>query len=398
MTPAAVHVLPTVAVNPKAAQRLRRNQNWCYRQDILGSLETADLGPVVQVVDGQKNPIGQAFYASRSPVALRLLTRRPPNEEPVDEAFFRRRLEASLARRASLQGRDALRLVHGEADLLPGLFVDRYGDALVVQTLSEGMDVREELVVRLLVELTRFERVVLRNDGSGRDFEGLERRKGLVVGKERGSVARYHEGENRFEVDLLEDFKTGSFLDQVSNHLRAGELARGTALDCFTYHGGFALALSRSCSSVLAVDQDEGAVARARRNVEANGRSNVTVEQANAFDLLRRLEAEGQRFDTIVLDPPGFSKRKEGVNAALRAYHELNLRAFRLLSPNGLLVSCSCSGKVTPAAFEETLVAAAKDAKRTVQLLERRGAGIDHPILAALPETEYLKAFFLRAL
>jgi len=208
----------------------------------------------------------------------------------------------------------------------------------------------------------------------------------------------YHEGENAYEVDLLEDMKTGGFLDQVDNHLRAGELARGEALDTFSYHGGFALALARTCKNVLAVEQDPQAAARAAENAKRNGRANVAVQQGNAFDVLRAFEKEGRRFDTVVLDPPAFAKRREGLKTALRAYRELNLRAFKLLRPGGLLVTCSCSGKVTRQAFEEMVAEAAGDARRPVALLERRGAGMDHPPLVGLTETEYLKTDYYRVL
>jgi len=389
--------LPTARVSLKGAKSLRRGNPWLYRTELLEPPAGDTRGSVVSVVDPQGNPIGQAFYAQRSPLALRLLTRRPPAEEPVDEAFFRHRLEAALARRAPLKHRDGLRLVHGEADLLPGLFVDRYGAGLTVQTLSEGMDARKELLARMLVERTGATHVVCRDDASGRDFEGLKREVRLLHGEGEARFT-YHEGENRFEVDLLGDMKTGAFLDQVDNHLRAGELARGEALDLFSYHGGFALALGRTCDAVLAVEQDAKAAERARENAARNGRSNVTVETGNAFDVLRRFAESGRRFDTVVLDPPGLAKRREGLATALRAYHELNLRALKCLKPEGLLVTCSCSGKLSREAFEEMVVSAAEDARRPVQILERRGAGLDHPVLAGLPETEYLKALYVRAL
>jgi 23S rRNA (cytosine1962-C5)-methyltransferase len=389
--------LPTARVSLKGAKTLRRGTPWVYRTELTEAPATDAPGAVVAVVDPQGNPIGQALYARRSPLALRLLTRKGPQEEPVDDAFFRRRLEAALARRAVLPGRDGLRLVHGEADLLPGFFVDRYGPGLTVQTLSEGMDARKEMLARFLAEKTGASHVVCRDDASGRDFEGLPREVRLLHGE---GAARfgYHEGDNRFEVDLLGDMKTGAFLDQVDNHLRAGELGRGEALDCFSYHGGFALALSRHCTSVLAVEQDAKAAARIQTNAEANGRANVKVENANAFDVLRRFDQEGRRFDTIVLDPPGLAKRREGLATALRAYHELNLRALRCLKPDGLLVTCSCSGKLDREGFESMVLDAAADAKRPVQILERRGAGLDHPVLAGLHETEYLKALYVRAL
>jgi 23S rRNA (cytosine1962-C5)-methyltransferase len=384
-------------VSLKGAKSLRHGNPWLYRTELLEAPSGDSRGAVVAVVDPQGNPIGQAFYAQRSPLSLRLLTRRPPTEEPVDEAFFRHRLGAALARRAPLKHRDGLRLVHGEGDLLPGLFVDRYGSGLTLQTLSEGMDARKEMLARILVELTGATHVVCRDDASGRDFEGLKREVMLLHGAGEARFT-YHEGDNRFEVDLLGDMKTGAFLDQVDNHLRAGELARGEALDLFSYHGGFALSLSRTCDTVLAVEQDPKATERARENATRNGRSNVTVENGNAFDVLRRFAESGRRFDTVVLDPPGLAKRREGMATALRAYHELNLRALKCLKPEGLLVTCSCSGKLSREAFEQMVVSAVEDAKRPVQILERRGAGLDHPVLAGLPDTEYLKALYIRAL
>jgi 23S rRNA (cytosine1962-C5)-methyltransferase len=388
---------PIVGVTLKGAQGLRKGNPWCYRTEVVSWPSSLEPGAVVDVVDPQRNPVGQAFAASKSPLALRLLTRRMAKDEPVDAAFFRRRLVASLARRRSLEGRDAMRLVHGEADLVPGLFVDRYGDGLSLQSLSEGADVRKAQWAEVLRELTHARVVVCRDDASGRDFEGLRREATLLTGEGSTTVA-YHEGPNRFEIDLLRDSKTGSFLDQVDNHLLAGRLGRGEALDTFSYHGGFALALSTGCSSVLAVEQDAVAAERARANARANGRENVTVETGNAFDVLRRLADEGRQFDTVIIDPPGLAKRREGLATARRAYHELNVRAFKLVRPEGLLVSCSCSGKLSRVAFEELLLGAAGDAKRQVQVLERRGAGIDHPVLAGLPDTEYLKAWFMRVL
>jgi 23S rRNA (cytosine1962-C5)-methyltransferase len=389
--------LPTVRVSLKGAKALRRGHPWLYRTEVVEVPQTEERGAVVMVVDPQGNPVGQAFYAQRSPLALRLLTRKGPAEEKVDEAFLRHRLELALARRAPLRQRDGLRLVHGESDLLPGLFVDRYGPGLTLQTLSEGMDVRKEWVARTLAGLTGATHVVCRDDASGRDFEGLTREVRLLHGEGEARFS-YHEGENLFEVDLLGDMKTGAFLDQVDNHLRAAELARGEALDLFSYHGGFALALGRTCDSVLAVEQDPKAAERIRANAARNGRGNVTVDNANAFDVLRRFSESGRRFDTVVVDPPGLAKRREGLATALRAYHELNLRALKCLRPEGLLVTCSCSGKLSREAFEEMVLSAAADAKRPVQILERRGAGLDHPVLGGLTESEYLKAFFVRAL
>ena len=390
-------MLPVVVVTPKGAQRLRQNNPWCYRTELESAPEGLGPGEIVRVVDRQKNPIGQAFYAVRSPLALRLLSRRLPEEEPVNEAFFRQRITRALQRRSAHRTRDAFRAIHGEADGLPGLFADRYGMALVVQHLSEGMEVRKELLARLLAEQLGASTVLARDDASGRDFEQLKREVKFLLG---GAPvkASFREGENRFDIDLLEDMKTGSFLDQADNHLRAGELAHGEALDLFSYHGGFALALATRASHVIAVEADAAAGARLAENARANQRANVEAMTANAFDVLRDFEKSGRRFDTIVVDPPGLAKRKEGLATAQRAYHELNLRAFKCLKSDGVLITCSCSGKLPRNLFESGVLAAAADAKRAVQVLERRGAGWDHPVLAALPETDYLKVLVLRAL
>ena len=385
--------METVVVSGKGAQRLRRNVPWCYRTELVSETK-AERGAVVRVVDQQKNPIGLAFWASSSPIALRLLSRN--TDERIGDAFFRARIEAAIERRAFLS-RESYRVVHGESDLLPGLFVDKYGDGLTMQTISEGADARKELFARILAERFKPRFLALRDDGSGRDFEGLPRESRLLIGSAPARV-EHREGENLFEVDLLEDMKTGSFLDQVDNHLRAGELGSGEALDCFSYHGGFALALAVRCSSVIAVEQDQQAAARAAANAARNGRRNVKVEHANAFDLLHRFDDQGRKFDTIVIDPPGLAKRKEGVKTALRAYRELNLRALKCLRPNGLLFTCSCSGKLEREEFEQMVLSAAQDAKRNIQILERRGAGLDHPVLASLPESEYLKVLVVRAL
>jgi 23S rRNA (cytosine1962-C5)-methyltransferase len=386
--------LPTVTVTAEAARGLRRLHPWVWRTAVQRGPDAAP-GAVVAVVDPAGHPAGQALWASKSPLALRLLTRRAPGDEPVDDGFFRARLRGSLSRRARFQ-REGLRLVHAEADGLPGFFVDRYLDALVLQTLSEGMDARKEWLASELCELTGARRVVLRDDGSGRDFEQLPRETRLLRGT--GTEVDWREGDNVFHTDLLTDMKTGGFLDQADNHLRAAQLGGGRALDAFSYHGGFALALSPHCSEVIAIEQDARAAARLAENLRRNGRGNVRVEEANAFDVLHQMDREGERFDTVVLDPPALAKRREGERTALRAYRELNVRALRLLRSGGLLVTCSCSGKVRPAEFEQMLLGAAEDVRRPVQILERRGPAADHPALGGLPETEYLKAFFLRPL
>jgi 23S rRNA (cytosine1962-C5)-methyltransferase len=382
-----------VVVSAEGARRVRAGHPWVFSGDVKRAAAPED--DVVRVVDGGGKLLGTALWAAGAQLPVRMLAR---EEIALDEKFLRLRLERALARRTSLfRGADAFRVVHGEADLLPGLIVDRYADVAVVQTAARAMDAREPEIARLLVELLGARLVVARDDGSARDFEGLPRRKGVLAGAGPTTVT-YHDAGSAMEVDVLSDGKTGGFLDQCENHARAGEYARGSGLDAFTYHGGFALALARGgCSSVLALDESPQAVTRAQANAKRN-QLPVTVEQANAFDRLRALEGEGKRFDIVVIDPPALAKRKSAPRAAERAYKELNLRGLRLLADGGVLVTCSCSGKMTPQLFGEILDDAARDAGRPMQLVERRGAGRDHPPLVGVPETEYLKCWILRAL
>lgn len=388
-------MLPTVVVNERAAQRVRGGGPWVYAPDVTRGAEDASVD-VVRVVDGQKRLLGTALYSAASPLPVRMIAR---NEVTLDTEFLAGRIDQALARRRALYPKaDAYRVVHGEADLLPGLIVDRYAEVVVVQALARAIDAREQEIAAILKERLSARLVVARDDGSARDFEGLPRKKSVLTGSGSTRVI-WHDGENALESDVLEDGKTGGYLDQLENHARAARYAVGDALDAFTYHGGFALALARGgCRSVLALDESAQAVERARANAARNGLSQVTVETKNAFDALRSLEAEGRRFDVVVIDPPALAKRKSALRGAERAYKELNLRALRLLAPGGLLVTCSCSGKVTPAHFGELIESAAHDAGRSLQLLERCAAGRDHPPLLGVPETDYLKCWFLRAL
>jgi 23S rRNA (cytosine1962-C5)-methyltransferase len=389
--------LPRVAVSSHGAARLRAGEPWVWRSDVTppraaGAETDADL---VAVVDPRGKPLGTAFFAPDSPIPLRVWG---PGVTPYTDEELRRRLrDAHDRRRATAAAAAAYRVAHAEADGLPGLIVDRYADALVVQTLCAAMDRREAAVVAALRDLFAPRLVVLRNDGAARDFEGLPRRKGVVHGAGPTRVT-YAEGEVRFTVDLLEDAKTGGFLDQRENHLRTRRYAHGTGLDAFTYHGGFALHLARGCEHVLALDESAPAIERARANAADNGLTHVECRVANAFDALRELEGQGTRYDVVVLDPPALAKRRGPLTAAERGYRELNLRGLRLLRPGGVLVTCSCSAQMTPTRFEGVLVEAAGLAGRPVQVLERRGAAADHPVLLGVPATEYLKCWILRAL
>ena len=388
-----------VVVSKRGVQRIRGGQVWVFRSDLEGEPDAVP-GAIVRIVDRGRNPMGWGFYGS-SQLALRVLTR---TDDRPDRSFFRERLAAAIAKRTRLfPERDAVRLVHGEADGLPGLLVDKFGDAIVIQSLARAVDEREKMFIELLDELVTPRAIVIRDDGMTREYENMEDRKSLAKGD--SAACSYHEGDLVFSADLLSDQKTGAFLDQYENHLWAASYARGKALDTFSYHGGFGLQLARYADSVVCVDQSELATSRIIANAKANGLANVTAVCANAFDYLR--EAEGtimgapsgrkERFDTIVIDPPAFAKRASALDGARRGYKELNLRGIHLLAPGGTLITCSCSAKVTREIFEEILIEAARDAKRRMTILERRGAGRDHPGLLGMPETEYLKCFVLQA-
>ena len=350
-------------------------------------------GEVVRVLDGRGYYMGQALYSSASQISLRWLT---VEDEPIDAAFFQRRIASALElRKRAYPGVDAYRVVHADGDLLPGLVVDRFGDCLVAQFLVQGTEALKELILDALMEVVAPKAIINRSDSVVRLLESLPLEKGLVRGAAPERV-RFHEGDIEFSVDLFGGQKTGAFLDQRDNHLRAGEWARGDALDCFSYAGGFALQLARKATSVTAVEISEPACAELRRNAEANGLMALNIITENAFDVLAEQAKQGPSYDTIVLDPPSFAKKKDSIAAAIRGYKELNLRAFQLLRPGGILVTCSCSHHLDDATFEQLLDDAAADAKRNVQVLERRGAGVDHPVLVGLRETRYLKCYFLR--
>ena len=387
----------TVVLSKRAMERLAQGHVWIYRSDIAAPDALAG-GEIVRLTDERGWFAGKAFYGSISQIAVRLLTR---EDEPVDEEFFVRRLSQAIALRdvtfPDPARQRACRLVHGEADLLPGLIVDRYADCLSVQTLVEATDARRDLFADLLQRLFAPRAIVERNDVRVRAHEGLEQRKGMLRGSDPGAV-EFLEGEVKLVADLPAGQKTGAFLDQAENRIEAGRYARGRALDCFTYGGAFALQLARRADQVTAVDIGEQAMAQGREAAARNGAKNVEFKVANAFDLLREESEAGERYDAIVLDPPAFAKTKSSIDAALRGYKEINLRAFHLLSPGGVLVTCSCSFHIDEAIFERTVLQAASDAKRSVQVVERRGAARDHPTLLGVPETRYLKCLILRVI
>jgi 23S rRNA (cytosine1962-C5)-methyltransferase len=334
------------------------------------------------------------LYSDRSQIAIRLLTH---GELPAGDELLAQRIDQAIGFRESL-GIDAsaYRLIHGEADLLPSLIVDRYGDYLVVQALSQGMDRLMPFAVATLEKRLRPRGILARNDPRTRLLEGLEQRVDVLSGDVPDSV-RVVEGGISYDVDLRRGQKTGLFLDQRENREAASRYARGRLLDCFSYNGGFALRLARTCREIIAIDVSDDAIARVRGNARLNG-LDIDARVGNVFDELRGLERLGERFDTIVLDPPAFAKNKAAVEKATAGYKEINLRALKLLNPGGTLVTCSCSYNVSEAAFAEIVYDASIDARAHVTVVEKRMQGRDHPVLLGVPETYYLKCFILRKL
>ena len=383
--------MASVTISARGEQRVRSGHPWVYRADVVDV--KADAGDIVRVVGPRNRTIGFALFSDQSQIPIRMLVR---GDGAPTAALLRTRLEHAIAFRQSLAlDATAYRLVHGEADLLPSLIVDRYDAWLVVQALSQGMDRLLPDVCRMLVELTGASGILARNDPKVRALEGLEQKVEVLHGAVPESVI-VREGPVEYEADLRRGQKTGLFLDQRENREAAAKYAQGRLLDCFSYNGGFALRLARQCPQAEAVDISADAVTRIRANAERNGVPHIDAREANVFDELRRLERAGERYDTIVLDPPAFAKNKASVPNALAGYKEINLRAMRLLGPGGYLVTCSCSYNVNEDMFEDMVHEASIDSRVPVTLVEKRMQGRDHPVLIGAPETYYLKCFILR--
>ncbi len=385
--------MSTVTISAKGEARITSGHPWVYRSDV--TQVAAERGQIVAVTSRRRAPLGYALYSDRSEIALRMLAR---GGDPPSLATFRDRIDAAVRYRESL-GIDATayRLVHGEADRLPGLVVDRYGDYLVLQALVQGVDRMLPDLTALLVERLAPAGILARNDPRVRLLEGLDQRVEVVHGSLPDTI-EVREGRVTYEVDPHRGQKTGLFLDQRENRIAAAQYAHGRGLDAFSYNGGFAMALARVCDEVTAVDISDDAVARIAANAARNGLANIRTQAMNVFDELRELERRGERFHTIVLDPPAFAKNKAAVAKALSGYKEINLRALKLLRPGGILVTCSCSYNVSEGMFADVIAAAAADARADVAVVEKRMQGRDHPVLVTVPETFYLKCFILRKL
>jgi len=358
---------------------------------VLGA--PADAG-LVRVEDARGKFLGQALYSPSSEIRLRLLER---GDSTVDAVWWRHHIAQAVGRRQGIDA-TAYRIVHGEGDALPSLVVDRYDRWLVVQVLSAGLETMRDQIVAALVEVLSPEGILVRNDVPVRRREGLTQVPELVHGTVPEEV-EVREGRVRYLAAPWQGQKTGAFLDQRPNRLLAGDLMQpgGRALDCFTYHGSFALHLSRQAAHVMALDSSREALDRGAANAGLNGQANIEWREANAPEALRQMERARERFDAIVLDPPAFAKSRASVPDALRGYREINLRALRLLAQGGFLLTASCSFHVRLPQFLSMLGEAAGDSGRRVILERILGQGEDHPEVLTIPETGYLKGAVLRA-
>ena len=356
---------------------------------------TAQPGDFVSVADSRGRIFGAAHYSSTSQISLRMLSR---DNQTSEMALFRTRLEAAAAfRERVVRDTNSYRLVHAEADQLPGLIIDRYGDVLVIQTLDQGMDRFKPQLVELLQELFAPAAIVERNDVAVRKLENLPLQKGLLAGELAGPLS-VNMNSLALTADVLGGQKTGVFLDQRENYLAARRHARGRVLDCFCSTGGFAVHMAAVAESVEAIDASPVALDAARANAARNGLENVSVREADVFALLSDYGSARRHFDTIVLDPPAFAKSRATVEKALRGYKDINYRALRMLEPGGILMTYSCSHHVTEADLLGVIAEASIDAGRTVRVLERRSQAADHPVLLTVPETLYLKGVILEVI
>ena len=393
--PAAPKPSARAVVNAHGVNRLRAGHPWIFRSDI-DRVELAEPGGVVRVEDQKGKVWGSALYGSTSQIALRMISTSAVEEEKYPELLRYRIRQAIAYRQRVVEESDAFRVLFSEADLVPGVIVDKYNDLLSVQVLSEAMD-RERARSVLIEELVAAyapQTILERVDERIRELEGLPAREDQAI-YSRTKKAKYetdfHLNGLTFHYDGRAGQKTGAFLDQRENYRAAERHARGRALEICTYQGGFALHLNRQCEQVTAVDISREALAVAEQNRVANGQKPIEWVEADAFALLRQYAEAEKRYETIVLDPPAFAKSRRTAEDALRGYKELNLRALKMLRTGGVLITCSCSFHVGEADFVQMLQAAALDARRNVHVIEKRAQAVDHPVLLNVPETHYLK-------
>jgi len=369
----------------------RKGHPWIFRND-LAKIQDAAPGSIVSLEEKNGKFLAQGFYSEHSKIAFRLVSR---SQEPIGLNFWEDRVERAWHyREAVVKKTNAYRLIYGESDGIPSLIVDRYADHFVLQTLSRATDDLLDLFTKILLEIFRPSSLLLRNDLSVRELEGLPQEKKIISGKFPSRVQVF-EGTIRYLVDLWKGQKTGAYLDQRENRVAASRFLRGRVLDAFCYHGLFALHAASHVTRVTGVDSSQEAIEQARENAMLNGLANAEFRKENVFAFLKAEAEAGQHYDGIILDPPAFAKSKENVGGASRGYKELNLRAIRLLNPGGILVTSSCSYNFSESRFLEILRECERDSGATLRIIGKRGQSADHPVLLSFPESSYLKCLFL---
>jgi 23S rRNA (cytosine1962-C5)-methyltransferase len=387
---------PKIKVRSKEEFRLLAGHPWAFSNELVVVPKDIPAGEIVTLVrERDDSPIGHAFFHPHSLIAARILTRN--TSEAIDTDFFVRRIrEAAAKRELLLQRRNAARLIHGESDFLPGLILDKFNDVLAFQIVSAGMEKRKDDILNILQKEFSPRTIIEKNNSHLRQLEGLEQVEQIVFGDD--AHAEFHDAAGTlYRADILAGQKTGFFLDQMENRTRLRDFVTPGAnvLDLFSNEGGFALnAALAGAARIVAADISKSALEKLRTNAELNGVSTIETREADCFDLIR--DAPPNEFDVIVLDPPALTRSKKELPQARRAYLNLNTNAIRAIKPNGIVLTASCSHHFTREMFFDTITEAARRAKRSVQVLEERGAGIDHPLLLAMPETAYLKVFILR--
>ena len=380
-------------VSLRGARRVEGGHPWIFRSDVA-ERPTTPAG-IVKVRTVRGNALGWALWSPLSEISLRMIER--DDEQEPDAEWWHRKIGQAIRRRSSIgSNTTGYRLIHGEGDGLPSLVVDRYGDILVAQILSAGVDVWTQEIVDALVELTGCTGVLARNDPAARAREGLPREVRPLFGDVPRTVEFLEDGL-RFLAAPWDGQKTGAFVDQRDNRMLIGSMARGDALDCFAYHGSFAMHMARRANTVTAVDVSAPALARVAEHARMNGFTNVESHEADVFDALRDWQREGRRFDTIVVDPPAFAKTKGALEGAIRGYKDINLQAMKLLARGGVLLTASCSFHLSRALFLDMLQDAARDSERSLVLRAIMAQPVDHPELLTVPETGYLKAALIEA-
>ena len=375
-------------------QRIRSGHPWVYDNQVLRFEGRPQPGGIVQVFDVKKGPLGQGYFNPKSKIRVRMLTK--DLDEPIDGAFFRRKIKSAWDHRVRMGQPESCRVVFGEADGLPALVVDKFNDVLSVQFLTLGMERWKEVILDALEQVIKPRGIYIRNDVPIREKEGLAMYKEFH-GKAFPTDLVIEENGLKVHVDVANGQKTGHFLDQVLNHAEMGKISKGQrVLDCFTHTGGFALsAASHGAKEVVGLDISADAVKQATRNAELNGLSNCTFRTDNVFDYLTEADRRGEKWDVIVLDPPAFAKNRGALENATRGYKEINLRALKCLPSGGFLVTCSCSQHMGPDRFRKMLAEAAQDAGKRVREVYGGAQAPDHPILWGVPETHYLKCIVL---